>query len=223
MITCIPDVLDLSALRRIRSLIGDSAFVDGRATAGFRARRVKLNEQLPKQDKAAGEARDLMLAALTRHETFKRVALPRSVQRPLISRYRVGMQYGRHVDDALMGGDVRVRTDLSVTLFLNGPDAYDGGELFIESGGEEQSVKLPAGAAVVYPSGDLHRVSEVTRGERLAGVTWVQSLIRDPGQRELLSDLNSVCQYLAAAQPDRRETDLAFKTYSNLLRRWAEA
>ncbi len=222
MIVCMPDVLDLTELRKIRGLVGDSRFVDGKTTAGYRAKRVKNNEQLAKNDKAAEEARSLILTGLTRNPTFKQVSIPRTVQRPLISRYVPGMTYGRHVDDALMGGDVRVRTDLSATVFLSGPEDYDGGELLIDSPFGEQAVKLPAGAAVLYPSGALHRVAEVTRGERLAGVTWIQSFIRDPAKRELLSDLNGVCQFLTEQAPDTKETDLAFKTYSNLLRMWSE-
>ena len=222
MIVCIPDVLDLTELRKIRDLVGESRFVDGQTTAGYRAKRVKKNQQLAKDDKSANEARDLILIGLTRNPTFKQTAIARSVQRPLISRYVPGMTYGRHVDDALMGGDRRVRTDLSATVFLNGPEDYDGGELMIDSPFGEQAVKLPAGAAVVYPSGALHRVAEVTRGERLAGVTWIQSFIRDPAKRELLNDLNQVCQYLSKNLPDSKQTDLAFKSYSNLLRMWSE-
>ena len=222
MIVCIPDVLDLTELRKIRALVGESRFVDGKTTAGYRAKQVKNNEQLAKDDKGANEARDMVLAGLKRNPTFKQATIPRSVQRPLISRYVPGMNYGRHVDDALMGGEVRVRTDLSVTVFLNGPDDYDGGELMIDSAFGEQAIKLPAGAAVLYPSGALHRVTEVTRGARLAAVTWVQSFVRDPAKRELLNDLRGVCQFLAKQAPDSRETDLAFKTYSNLLRMWSE-
>lgn len=222
MIVCIPDVLDLTELRRIRALVDESRFVDGKTTAGYRAKRVKANEQLAKGDEAADEARDLVLTCLNRNPRFKQVSIPRTVQRPLISRYGPGMTYGRHVDDALMGGQVRVRTDLSVTVFLNAPDDYDGGELMIESAFDEQAVKLPAGAAVLYPSGALHRVAEVTRGERLAAVTWVQSFVRDPVKRELLTDLNEVCQFLSKQSPDLKPTDLAYKSYSNLLRMWSE-
>lgn len=222
MIICIPDILDLTELRRIRELIDESNFVDGKTTAGFRASRVKNNEQLAKGDKPGTEARDLVLEGLKRNPRFKQSTIPRTIQRPLISRYLPGMAYGRHVDDALMGGERQHRTDLSVTVFLNAPDDYEGGALRVESGAVEQAVKLPAGAAVVYPSGALHRVAEVTKGERLAAVTWVQSCVRDPTQREILADLYGVCQHLAKTSADGRETDLAFKTYSNLLRMWSE-
>ena len=153
---------------------------------------------------------------------FQRFAIPKTIQRPLISRYREGMNYGRHVDDALMGGASKTRTDLSVTLFLNDPADYEGGELVIESPMGEEEIKLPAGAAVVYPSGALHRVAPVTRGERIAAVTWVESHVRDPQRREILHDLEVIRTRLSKTAPESRETDLAFKTYANLLRMWAE-
>ncbi len=222
MLVTIPDVLDLTELREVRAALEASSFLDGQKTAGYRARRVKQNEQLTTDGDGPRQARDLVLKGLKRNPTFKQVAIPRRVQQPLISRYRHGMQYGRHVDDALMGGNSKHRTDLSVTVFLNDPADYDGGELVIESSFGEQSVKLPAGAAVLYASGALHRVAPVTRGERLAAVTWVESYIRDSARRELLHDLNKVCKAMAKSCPDTDETDLAFKSYSNLLRMWSE-
>ncbi len=132
------------------------------------------------------------------------------------------MAYGPHVDDALMGRSEKMRTDLAVTVFLTDPTAYEGGELIIDSPFGQQEVKLPAGAAVVYPAGTLHRVREVSRGERLAAVTWVQSYVRDGLKREILNDMDRIRRAMAAASPASPETDLAFKTYSNLLRLWSE-
>ena len=218
----IGDVLDLTELREVREMIGRSKFVDGATTAGKRAKRVKANEQLAGNDEAVRLAKQLVLDGLRRNPTFQRVALPKQIQLPMISRYGPGMRYGRHVDDAVMGRKVKHRTDLSVTVFLNDPGDYDGGELVLESPLGDQEIKLPAGSAILYPSGDLHHVAEVVRGERLAAVTWVQSLIRDAGQRQLLAELRRVCKRLAEDAPDWDETDLAHKTYSNLLRRWAE-
>ena len=219
MIVCIPDVLDLTELREIRTVLDAQDFQDGKRTAGKRAKRVKHNEQL-----APGEspARKMVLNALRRHPEFQRAAIPKTIRPPLISRYRPGMQYGLHVDDALMGPNRSERTDLSATVFLNNVDDYDGGELEIQSPFGRQEVKLPAGAAVVYPSSTLHRVLPVTRGERLVAVTWVHSLVRDAAQREILYDLQRVRELLCRVAPDEDETDLAFKSHSNLLRMWSE-
>ena len=140
----------------------------------------------------------------------------------MISRYQGGMNYGFHVDDALMAGNPRLRSDISITVFLNDPGDYEGGELIIASPFGEQEVKLPAGAAVVYPSATLHQVAPVTSGARLAAVTWARSYVRDAAQREMLADLLAVQRKIAEVAPDAPETDLAFKTHSNLLRMWSE-
>jgi PKHD-type hydroxylase len=220
MIVTIPDMLDLTELRQICQKIAEANFDDCRKTAGKRAKLVKKNEQLgADQTKLKEEIKK----ALLRHPEFKRVALPKKVRTPLISRYKSGMEYGLHVDNALMGSDRDTRTDISVTLFLNGPDSYEGGELEIESPFGLQLVKLPAGAAVVYPSSCLHRVCPVEKGERMVAVTWVQSLVRDPAKREILYELDQVRSYLHDHASNCRETNLADKNYSNLLRMWAES
>ncbi len=220
MLAVIADLLDAETLGRIRQELTRSAFVDGKTTAGYRARRVKANEQLACGDHAV---RDLVVDALKRNKTFKKLALPKAIRPPLISRYRPGMTYGYHVDDAMMGDDKTARSDVSVTVFLNDPDDYEGGELEILSGFGPSSAKLPAGAALVYPASTLHRVCPVTRGERLVAVTWVQSLVRDPAQREILHDLQQIQERLNAIDPEAQETNLAFKSYSNLLRMWSES
>lgn len=222
MIVCIDGVLEPAQLRSTLEAIQSAEFVDGRETAGFRAKLVKNNLQLKKQAPGAEEIKKSVVKALKKHKEFQRVAIPKVVQTPLISRYREGMNYGLHVDDALMGGDRKFRTDLSVTLFLNDPSDYEGGELTVETAIGEEQIKLPAGTAVVYPSGALHRVAPVSKGERVAAVTWVESHVRDPLKREALSDLDLIRRRLAEISPDSRETDLAFKTYANLLRMWAE-
>ena len=218
----IKNVLDAETLRSLRALIDEAKFVDGKTTAGYRAKRVKKNEQLAREDSKAKSAKRRVLERLRVHPEFKAAALPRRTQMPMISRYGPGMEYGRHSDDALMGTEPKYRTDLSVTVFLNEPEDYKGGELIVSTALGEQRVKLPAGCAFLYASGNLHRVTPVEAGERLAAVTWVQSYIRDHGQRELLFDLHKVCQRLSREAADWLETDLAFKTYSNLLRRWSE-
>ncbi len=141
----------------------------------------------------------------------------------LFSRYGSGAHYGTHVDNALMRTDVHRRTDIAVTAFLSPPDAYEGGELMIEGHAGTAKLKLAAGDAVVYPASTLHRVEPVTDGVRLAAVTWIQSHVRDPAQRELLYDLSMVRRSLESSAPDSREALLLSKVYANLIRMWAEA
>ncbi len=202
--------------------VAESEFQDGKKTAGYRAKRVKHNLQMDRNSEAAKAVKAIILTGLRRNPTFQRVALPKTIRPPLISRYREGMNYGLHVDDAMMGGSPKERTDISVTVFLSDPADYDGGETVMNSPFGEQEIKLPAGAAVVYPSSTLHRVAPVTRGERLAAVTWLQSYVRDPAKREILHDVYQMREKLAEQHPDDQEADLAFKTYANLLRMWSE-
>ena len=223
MLATMESVLDWPALKEIRKALAEGNFVDGQKTAGSRAKRVKHNEQLSPKDDSRKQIDMLVVDALRRNAEFQRVVIPRSIQRPLFSRYGSGMNYGMHVDDALMGSGVKLRSDVSVTVFLSNPDDYDGGELEMVSPFGPQEVKLPAGWAVAYPSSTLHRVKPVTAGERLAAVTWVQSYIADPARREILYDLDKIRRRLGNLDPDGEETDLAFKAYANLLRMWSEA
>ena len=219
---CIPDILDWPTLKKIRAAINEIGFDDGRRTAGRDAKRVKHNLELKTGSEKANEIQVTVIKALQRNMTFRQAARPFYTHPPLISRYQEGMDYGLHVDDAMMGGNPKERTDISVTVFLSDPADYDGGETVMHSPFGEQEVKLPAGAAVVYPSSTLHRVAPVTRGERLAAVTWVQSYVRDPAKREILHDVYQMREKLAKLHPDDEEADLAFKTYANLLRMWSE-
>ena len=222
MLTCIPDILDWTEIKKIRAAIAESEFEDGKKTAGYRAKRVKHNLQMDRSSEAAKAVKAIILTGLRRNPTFQRVALPKTIRPPLISRYREGMNYGLHVDDAMMGGSPKERTDISVTVFLSDPGDYDGGETVMNSPFGEQEIKLPAGAAVINNSSTLHRVAPVTRGERLAAVTWLQSYVRDPAKREILHDVYQMRETLAKLHPDDEESDLAFKTYANLLRMWSE-
>lgn len=222
MLVCIPDVLSPGEVKRVREWMDAAEFVDGKTTAGFRAKRVKKNEQVGRNLPERDEIDKIVLDGLRNNREFDRVVMPRKIQKPLLSRYKVDMEYGLHVDDALMGKDGQFRTDVSVTVFLNQPYDYEGGELEIHSPFGIDGHRAPAGAAIVYPSSTLHRVTPVTKGERLAAVTWVQSKIRDPFQREVLHDLDRVRRKLSDTQKDAEETDLAFKTYANLLRIWAD-
>ncbi|MDH3414107.1 MAG: Fe2+-dependent dioxygenase [Gammaproteobacteria bacterium] len=223
MLTCIPGILNSSDLERIDGILKDAEFEDGRATAGFRAKRVKENLQLNSAAPRKKEVNELVENALKRSTLFRRVAIPRIICPPLISRYKPGMAYGAHVDDALMGSDRRVRTDLAVTVFLNEQSEYEGGELMISTSMGDIAVKLPRGDGVVYPASTIHRVNPIVSGERIAAVTWVQSHVREPMQRELLADLDLLKNSLNDVNPNDEKTDIAFKIYSNLLRMWADA
>ena len=222
MIVSIPEILTRKELQAIRAAVARAEFRDGGTTAGGLAKRVKNNQELDPGAALPPKLVDMIMAGFGRSDTFKRTTIARTVLKPIISRYVPGMEYGLHVDNALMGREVKVRTDQSVTLFLSDPGDYDGGELLIQFGGGEEAVKLPAGAAVVYPSGALHRVAPVTRGERLAAITWVQSFIRDPAKREVLHDLDIVCTSLRESAPDGENSSLTHKTYFNLMRMWSE-
>jgi PKHD-type hydroxylase len=194
------------------------SFDDGRLTAGRFAREVKANDQA-----APSPERDAILArvetALAANPLFRAAARPKAMTPLILSRYRQGQTYGLHVDDALMAG---LRTDLSFTLFLAPPDTYDGGALVIEDTLESRAIKLNPGDLILYPSTTLHRVEEVTRGERLAVVGWVQSLIRRPDQREMLFDLDQAVEEVHATQGKGPLFDRLAKTRSNLLRLWME-
>lgn len=213
----IPDLLSAAAVENLRDRLQSIALVDGKSTAGWHAKAVKQNQQLDtKQAKPlAGEVRQLLLG----HPLFQSAALPRTIQSVRFNRYSDGMAYGRHTDNALMHG---MRTDLSFTLFLSDPDSYDGGELVVEGVDSEQAHKLSAGSVLVYPSTSLHRVEPVTRGVRWAAIGWLQSKVRDAGQREILFELDVVRRSLFQKYGKTDEFDLVTKSWSNLLRQWVD-
>jgi PKHD-type hydroxylase len=206
---------DLAAVQEAAASL---PFGDGRATAGLHAQGVKANDQA-----LAGAELDAVSAkveaALRAHPLFQSAARPKALTRLIVSRYNIGQTYGLHVDNALMQG---LRTDLSFTLFLSDPDSYDGGALVIEDHFEARAIKLSAGEVILYPATTLHRVEPVTRGTRLAVVGWVQSLIRDPAQREILFDLDQAVDDCFAAEGKSAQFDRLSKTRSNLLRMWME-
>ena len=223
MIICISGVLPPEEVEKIVAKLDSESFVDGRATAGRYARDVKQNQQLSSQSAVADDLKKAIAQALQQHPLIQMAARPKVMRPVMISRYQPGMTYGSHVDNALMGNASSIiRTDLSLTLFLSDPANYAGGELVIESHQGEQGFKLDAGSAVLYPSSTLHRVEPVTEGARLAAVTWIQSFVRDPSQREILFDLDTVRQSLFEQQGKSNEFDLLAKSISNLLRLWSE-
>ena len=224
MLHILENVLDGSELSRLRETLAAMPFVDGKLTAGDQAARVKHNEEVDIRDPHAMErlAR-LYMTAYGRHAGFRCAALPLHVSAPVFARYKPGMAYGDHVDEAVMGmGGRRFRADVATTLFISDPDDYQGGELVIHTPFGERKVKLPAGQAVVYPASSLHHVAEVTRGERLVAVSWIQSMVRDPARRELLHELNTAREALMKTAPNDPVTQQVDRSYSNLLRMWAE-
>ena len=223
MITIFENVLSEEDLADLRSKLADSRFVDGKLTAGYRAKRVKNNEQVSWNQETAREVQDRILDALGSHKKLNRTCHPKRISRPLISRTSEGMGYGFHVDDARVGekGN-KNRSDISLSLFLNAPEDYEGGELEIITPYGMTAFKLPPGQAVAYPSRFFHQVKTVESGERLVAACWIESAIRQEQDREILLELDQVNQKLHQLAPDAPETDLSFKIYSNLLRRWAE-
>jgi len=221
VIICIADVISPNIIDDVTGTLDAADFQDGRATAGWHARLVKHNEQTQGGEpvRAAGLAVE---TALRENALFRMAALPRRVRPVMFNRYRPGMAYGSHLDDATMGEDDPMRTDISVTVFLSDPDTYQGGELVIETSGGEEAYKLAAGSAILYPATTLHRVEPVREGERRAAITWVQSLVRDPGQREILFDLDTARRQVFEREEKSAAFDLISKSYSNLLRHWAE-
>jgi len=222
MLTRIEAVLDAPRLAAARALIAAGRFSDGRRSAGKAAQRVKLNEELALDPARRDELNNIVMGSLVQHPVYRSAAMPLKTAAPYYARYTSGMSYGSHVDDPLMGqGDI-YRSDVSVTIFLNSPENYDGGELCIETPFGEQRIKLAAGDAVLYPSSSIHHVAEVTRGERLVAVSWVQSLVRSPEQRALLHELNQAREALLDNSPDADETRRVNQAYVNLVRMWSE-
>jgi PKHD-type hydroxylase len=220
----IPDVLTAGQVARCRQQLDEAEWVDGCITAGHQSARAKDNQQLPEEHPAARELGDLIVTALQASSLFMAAALPLKVFPPLFNRYQGGQSFGNHVDNAIRqvsGTPHRVRTDLSATLFLATPDEYDGGELVVEDTYGVHSVKLPAGHLILYPASSLHHVRPVTSGARLASFFWIQSMVRDDGERTLLFDMDMAIQRLAEEAADHPSVLQLTSVYHNLLRRWA--
>lgn len=222
MIVVIDEVLDAEELGALLERLNRADCIDGKATAGWSAKLVKNNLQLPRDTTDAKDLRQQVIAALERNALFQATVQPRAIHSLLFSCYDPGMSYGTHVDNALMGKKQFLRADVSFTLFLSSPASYEGGALAIECSDGDRTYKLEAGSTLIYPSSTLHRVEPVTAGRRWAAVGWVQSLVRDPRDREILFDLDTVRRSIFAREGKTLEFDLIAKTYSNLLRRWAE-
>jgi len=228
MLICIPDVLSKADVAEFRGVMDASNWEDGRSTAGAQSALVKRNEQLPPDSKLARELGNRVLSALAASPLFVSAAIPLHIFPPLFNRYAsaAGHHFGIHVDNAVRGDrltGLRIRTDLSVTLFLSEPEDYDGGELLVEDYYGSQQVKLPAGHLVLYPASSLHMVTPVTRGVRVASFFWIQSMVRDAHARSMIFDLDNAIQALVARLGrDDPETVKLTGIYHNLIRHWSE-
>ncbi len=225
MLICIPEVLSKDEVTTCRRVLDAAAWEDGLSTAGEQAAHVKRNRQLPIRSPAAAEAGQLVAQCLGRNATFLAAALPLKILPPMFNRYSGGEHFGMHVDNAIRvapGTNERIRTDLSCTVFLEDPDAYEGGELIVEDHYGAQAVKLPAGDLVLYPATSLHKVEPVTRGERTASFFWIQSMVRDAQARSLLFELDQTIQDLTRRDAGDEASVRLTGIYHNLIRKWAE-
>jgi PKHD-type hydroxylase len=226
MLICVPDVLNKAEVADFRAAMDVADWEDGRSTAGAQSATVKKNEQLPPNSEIARQLGEAVIRALVANPLFVSAAIPKQIFPPLFNRYGVGQHFGIHVDNAVRGDvltGARIRTDLSVTLFLSEPDEYDGGELIVEDYYGSHRVKLPAGHLVLYPATSLHAVTAVTRGVRVASFFWLQSMVRDGHARSLIFDLDTAIQGLVQ-RVERDDPELVKLTgiYHNLIRCWAE-
>ena len=222
MLLTLRKVLSADDLAELHRIIKAGQAADGRLSAGMAAAKVKKNEEMQFSDDQRLQINRLLMTRLGANPNFRNATFPLRVADPIIARYVPGMAYGEHIDDPIMGSGQKFRTDVSMTIFLNDPDDYEGGDLVVETPFGQQKVKLPAGDAVIYPSGSLHQVAEVTGGERLVAVAWIQSMIRDPQRRQILYELNQAREKLLVISPGNSETRHVDHAYINLVRMWAE-
>ena len=223
MLLHLKNILDTAKQDNIREMLGKVPFIDGRHSAGMAATQVKNNLEMQQGTQQAQYLDQLVMGSLAENADFRGAALPFRVAQSVFARYHVGMRYGDHIDDPIMGsGAEKFRTDVAVTVFLSSPKDYEGGELVIQSSFGEQRIKYPAGDAVLYPANSLHRVEEVTTGERLVAVTWIQSMVRDAAKRELLFELDQARNTLLQQNSEDHTAQQVDRSYVNLLRRWTE-
>jgi PKHD-type hydroxylase len=221
----IKNVLDADTIKHCRDVLQNATWADGKITAGSQASLVKNNLQLSHTAPATVELRAKVLKALSENAEFFTKALPAKVFPPLFNCYRgTTNAFGNHVDNAVRTDPETaesLRTDLSFTVFISSPEDYEGGELVMQMGSNELAWKLPAGDVLLYPASTVHQVRAVTSGERLAGFSWVQSMVRDHAQRHMLSELDDTILSLRMRLGDCAETIELTSLYHNLLRQWA--
>jgi PKHD-type hydroxylase len=222
----IPKLLNGEQIESIETMMAAADFVDGRETGGPAIKDIKNNQQLDRAGtEGVAEIDQMILQALSTNGTVRAAVLPTRILPPYYVKYTDGMAYGPHVDNPLMAaatGGAPLRTDASITIFLSEPDSYDGGELQIKSDIGDANIKLPPGDAIIYPTGAIHQVLPVTRGERRVCVSWMQSMIADPTRRRIVYELDLVCQSLLQKMPDTDEHRTLMRNYGNLVRLWGE-
>ncbi len=222
MLVTIPDLLSPAQLDAVCSVLRRGNFVDGKLSAGKDARAIKNNQELAPDEDSYNALNNVFMTELVQNPVYLQTAMPARICAPIYARYEPGMAYGGHIDDPIMGPPgSRYRSDISITVFLNGPDEYEGGELCIESSDGNTEIKLAAGHALLYPSTSYHSVKQVTAGERLVAITWVQSHIRRADQREILIQLDQAREALAE-NPGNTAHHQVNLCYANLFRMWAE-
>ena len=223
MLITIPEVLNKEDISVIQDLIATANFREGTSSAGSEAVRVKNNQEMFISEVETQRLNNLVMGKLLQHPDYIAAAFASKIAAPYYAKYTEGMHYGKHVDDPVMGpANQRYRSDISITIFLNEPDDYEGGELIISTAFGEQKVKLKAGDAVLYPSSSTHRVAEVTRGERIVAVTWLQSTVRDPAKREILYNLSQARETLIQTSAGSQVLEQVSNSYVNLLRMWSD-
>jgi PKHD-type hydroxylase len=222
MLLQVPNVLNPEELKSLRELLAAAKYEDGGATAGFAAREVKNNLQVPMKSDDGKKGAAIVSAALRRNAMFFSAALPHRIHGPIFNRYDVGMTYGEHVDNALMGSPATVRSDVAATLFLTPTDEYDGGELTVHDSYGAHRIKLAAGNMIVYPATSRHRVEPITRGSRVSAVMWIQSLVRSEMQRRMLFEMDVAIGSLRKVAGTEKEVATLTSVYHNLVRQWSE-
>lgn len=222
MLLQIPGVLKPEEVASLRKSLADATFEDGGATAGFAAKQVKKNLQVPQNSESGRKLAAVVLDALKRNTVFFSATLPHRIHGPLFNRYDPGMTYGEHVDNALMGSPTTVRTDVAATLFLTAPEDYEGGELTVHDSYGAHRIKLAAGNMIVYPATSRHRVQPITRGSRVCAVMWIQSLVRDEMHRRLLFEMDVAIGALRKQKASQKEVASLTSVYHNLIRLWSE-
>ncbi|MDW3096273.1 MAG: Fe2+-dependent dioxygenase [Gammaproteobacteria bacterium] len=224
MLIHLKNVLGSKELLKVQELMTNANYVDGKLSAGSVASQVKHNQEIACDDPIVEALNNIVMGNLVRHKTYQRAALPLKVASPFYACYQQGMHYGEHIDDPVMGSgnNPKYRSDLALTIFLNQPDHYQGGELLIQTDYGQQQIKYPAGDAVMYPATTRHKVAQVISGKRMVAVTWVQSLIKDAEQRALLYQLACAREKLLRKQSGEEHTKQVDLVYVNLVRKWSE-
>ncbi len=217
----ITNLLNEAQIVKLKEILSSATFIDGKLNVGKVAKRVKENEEIQQEPEIMQRLQRIIMSSIAHNSEFRNAALPNRMADFIFARYQPGMHYGDHVDDPIMGGG-KLRTDISMTIFLNEPKEYEGGELTVTTPFGDQKVKLNAGDAVIYPSSSTHRVAEVTQGERLVALTWIQSFVKDSAKRDLLYELNLVRENLLENSPETDQSKIIDRSYVNLLRMWAD-